>query len=143
MEITRSSVKDATVSAINPAQEEGKSTLTLIKPEDKSFANTYGANGLNVNMANEKIENLGIEVGTKVDFEEVGYHLLTAAKYEEVRDGAIPKNIKAYILTEMVNRMELCDQGKITPRQRDEYFSVVKEHINLSQTKTHESSQGK
>ncbi len=142
MEITRSSVKAATVSAIEPAGKD-KSVLTLTKPEDKEFANTYGANGLNVNMNNEKIERLGIEIGTKVDFEEVGYHLLTAARYEEVRDGAIPKDVKAYILTEMVNRMELCDQGKMTERQRDEYFSVVKEYVSLSQTKTHEPSQGK
>ena len=142
MEITRNTVTNATVSAIEPAGKD-KSVLTLTKPEDKEFASAYGNNGLNVNMSNEKIESLGIEIGTKVDFEEVGYHLLTAAKYEEVRDGALPKDIKAYILTEMVNRMELCDQGKITERQRDEYFSVVKDHITLSQTKTHEPSQGK
>ena len=142
MEITRSSVKATTVSAIEPV-DEYKSVLTLTKPEDKEFAHTYGANGLSVNMGNDKIEQLGISVGSKVDFEEVGYHLLTAAKYEEVRDAYMPKDVKARILSEMVDRMHLCDLGKITERQRDEYFSVVKNYVTLSQTKTHEPSQGK
>ena len=52
----------------------------------------------------------------------------------------MPKDIKAYILTEMVNRMEACDQGMITPRQRDEYFSVVKEYVTLAQEKKQETT---
>ena len=138
MEITTNSVKAATVSAITPAEKEGKSVVTLVKPKDETFVNMYGNNGLNVNMSNAKIEKLGIEVGTKLDYEEVGYHLLTACRYEEVRDGMLPKDVKAYILTEMVNRMEACDKGMITPRQRDEYFSVVKENVTLAQEQKHE-----
>lgn len=100
----------------------------------------YGNNGLDVTMSDKKIEALGVTVGTKLDYEEVGYHLLTASKYEEVRDGMLPKDVKAYILTEMVNRMEACDQGMITPRQRDEYFSVVKENVTLAQTQTKDNA---
>ena len=52
----------------------------------------------------------------------------------------MPKDVKAYILTEMVNRMEACDQGMITPRQRDEYFSVVKEYVTLAQEHKQETT---
>jgi|GEM_PF-3063649 len=140
MEITKSSVKAATVTSISAAEEKGKSILNLAKPEDQAFVNMYGNNGLDVTMSDKKIEALGVTVGTKLDYEEVGYHLLTASKYEEVRDGMLPKDVKAYILTEMVNRMEACDQGMITPRQRDEYFSVVKENVTLAQTQTKDNA---
>lgn len=140
MEITTNKVQSATVSAITPSQKEGKSLVTLVKPKDEAFVNMYGNNGLSVTMSDAKIEKLGIDVGTKVDYEEVGYHLLTACRYEEVRDSMMPKDVKAYILTEMVNRMEACDRGMITPRQRDEYFSVVKEYVTLAQEKKQETT---
>ncbi len=146
MEITRDSIRSATITSISPAEEKGKSTLTLQKPEDQEFANKYGKKGYDVTVADSKVESLGLDIGTKVDCEETGYHLITAARYEEVRDCvSMPKNVKAYILTELVNRMESHRLGQITARERDEYISVMYTEVKLSQEKlqTTTETQGK
>ena len=132
MKIIRSSVENAVIEDMFPSEQEGKTTLHLDKPQDKEFVGMYGKRGLNVDVSNSHVESLGLEVGSHVDFDETTYADLSAARYEEVHETPMPKRMRAYILTEMVNRMEACDKGLISPRKRDEIFVVVDEHISLA-----------
>ena len=119
-------VQSATVLSLQARKDCDQTVVTLVKPEDPNFANMYGVSGLQVDIDNDKIEELEIVPGMKVNCREIGYHLITALRPEEVREEVgMPKNLRAYALTEIVEKLEAYDQGLISERQRDEYFSVV------------------
>ncbi len=136
MIINTVSIKDAEVIALNPAQEENKTVVTLDKQHDEKFVASFGKNGVDITLRTARVEEMGLTIGSRVDYNETSYSLLTCANYEEVHSTMMPSRTRGYILTEMVNRMEACDEGKISERQRDEYFSVVDAKVSLSQTQT-------
>lgn len=132
MEVTVNKIESAIVSNIETSAQQGKSVVNLVKPNDEKFIDTYGKSGLDVTMSDKKIDRLGIDIGTRVDFEETFYDMITACRYEEIRDGNIPKDVKAFILEKIVDKLEAFNRGEITATERDEYFSVVKENVTLS-----------
>lgn len=127
--------KAVTIGSMTPESED-KTSVTLVKPNDQNFATRYGNRGLVTSIDNVNIEKQGLHVGCVVDYKEELYYELCASRYEEVRDASMPKNVKAYILTEMANMLEACDQGMISERERDQYFSVMSAHIRKSQVQT-------
>jgi hypothetical protein len=119
-------VQSATVLSLQARKDCDQTVVTLVKPEDPNFANMYGVSGLQVDIDKDKIEELEIVPGMKVNCIEIGYHLITALRPEEVREEVgMPKNLKAYAMNEIVTKLEAYDQGLISESQRDEFFSVV------------------